>query len=79
MVPKTRGQTLTEKDGIQGTQMTKSKARKLHRGDEVTWNDLDNGICTRTLTILEIQWQNDIATITDTEGNELQAFASELS
>ena len=52
--------------------------RKLHTGDEVTWNDPDDGLCTRTVTIVSIVWTGEIATITY-EGGELQAFIHELS
>lgn len=52
----------------------------LHNGDEVTWNDPDDGACTRTLTIQSITYLGDnTVRITDKAGGELECLLSELS
>jgi hypothetical protein len=52
----------------------------LAPGDEVTWNDPDEGECTRTLRIQKIEFHgDDIVKIYDTEGNYLEARVEELS
>jgi hypothetical protein len=54
--------------------------RRLHVGDEVTWNDPDEGQCTRTGVICEIRYiGGDIASITFTDGWRSEVFLSELS
>jgi len=53
--------------------------RNLKNGDEVTWTDPDNGTCTKTITIHEIHIKSGIVCITDTNGDYLECFASELS
>jgi len=51
----------------------------LQPGDEVTWNDPDDGACTRTLTIRSIEYRPDMVQITDTDGGYLECFLEELS
>jgi hypothetical protein len=53
--------------------------KKLHSGDEVTWNDPDEGKCSRTLTIGSIKVTGDIVRILDIEGDYLECLAEELS
>ena len=56
-----------------------SKARELHSGDEVFWEDPDHGACSRTLTIATIDIRpGNLIRITDTDGGELECFAREL-
>lgn len=53
---------------------------KLSPGDEVYWNDPDEGLCSRVLTIDKI-WVEDegqTVTIRDIDGYEVDCFAGEL-
>lgn len=59
--------------------MNMRNVRKLHRGDQVTWTDPDAGICSRTLTILEIEVKGEAVCITDEQGDYLEALPRELS
>lgn len=52
---------------------------ELHDGDEVTWNDPDDGLCSRVLTILTIEVNGDVVCIVDRDGNYLECLPSELS
>ena len=57
-----------------------SEAKKLHRGDEVLWNDPDGGACSRVYKIQHIEWFSDCCVrIMDEDGSTLEAFARELS
>jgi hypothetical protein len=54
--------------------------RQLHSGDEITWNDPDEGTCSRSGTILEIEYlDEDVAKITFTDGEYLEVLLEELS
>lgn len=54
--------------------------KHLHPGDQVMWTDPDNGVCSRTLIILKVEYlSEDVVRITDTEGIDLEAFLHELS
>ena len=54
-------------------------AKRLHTGDEVFWEDPDNGLCSRRLTICEIKYKGDGSfSIIDTDGGHLECFAKEL-
>jgi hypothetical protein len=53
--------------------------KKLEPGDEVTWNDPDDGACTRTDTIGSIELHGDIVRITWRDGSDLECWAHELS
>lgn len=55
--------------------------RQLYSGDEVTWNDPDEGLCSRSGTILEIEYdrEEDVAKITFTDGEYLEVLLEELS
>lgn len=64
--------------------MTKEQLSNLHTGDEVFWNDPDDGVCSRHYTIASIQIINPedsdpVARIVDQDGAVLECFASELS
>ena len=59
--------------------MESNEIKQLHSGDEVTWNDPDDGICTRTLTIQSIKIKGEVVCITDSEGQYLECLSSELS
>jgi len=52
---------------------------QLHSGDEVYWNDPDEGRCSRHLTIQSITFKGDVIVIVDQEGQTLECFAHELS
>jgi len=52
----------------------------LQSGDQVTWTDPDNGLCSRTLTIQHIQYlPGGIVQITDSFGGYVEAYFRELS
>jgi hypothetical protein len=56
----------------------------LQVGDEVRWNDPDDDLCTRTLTIATIRFHDadsddPIVCITEPDGAYLECFRSELS
>jgi hypothetical protein len=51
----------------------------LQPGDEVAWNDPDDGLCSVTGIISEIEWNGDSATIMFTSGQEIEVLAGELS
>lgn len=53
--------------------------KKLSSGDEVFWNDPDEGICSRILNISQIKIRGDIVCITETNGNYIEVFCVELS
>ena len=53
--------------------------RELNPGDEVFWNDPDDGDCSRMYTINRICISGDIITITDVDGSDLECFAKELA
>jgi len=55
-------------------------AKQLHSGDEITWNDPDDGLCSRSMIICEIKYKgNGAFSIIDTNGNHLECFACEIS
>lgn len=51
---------------------------KLQSGDQVWWNDPDDGACSRIYNIQEIKINGEVVTITDKDGSDLECFASEL-
>jgi hypothetical protein len=55
--------------------------KKLQPGDEVFWNDPDDGKCSRHYTISKIEVRQTVQTviIEDVDGDTLECFASELS
>ena len=66
--------------------MTVSKVKQLHSRDQVTWNDPDQGLCSRTDYILDIEVTPGFRNarqcpvfIRWIDGGELECFASELS
>jgi hypothetical protein len=52
--------------------------KKLHAGDQVYWNDPDDGACSRVLTIQAIQVDGNVAAITEPDGSVVECFAREL-
>ena len=53
---------------------------KLHSGDEVTWNDPDGGICTRSGTISTVDYYSEGAVrLVMTDGWSVEALITELS
>lgn len=58
--------------------MTMRQVRKLHQGDEVFWEDPDEGTCSKTIVIKEISIKGDIVSITGRDGADLECFAREL-
>ena len=61
--------------------MTLQEVKNLHNGDEVFWNDPDNGHCSRHIIIqsIEIDEPNEIISIYGKKNDYLQCFAHELS
>lgn len=59
--------------------MTKKQVKQLHSGDEVYWNDPDNGTCSRVLKIHSIEVHEDVAIIQDVSGAVVECFIKELS
>lgn len=62
--------------------MTLEEVRLLHRGDEVWWEDPDEGKCSRHYKILEIEIidiEEEAISLVDEDGSVLECFASELS
>jgi hypothetical protein len=59
--------------------MTKKEVKELHPGDEVFWNDPDEGTCSKNIIILEISTKGDIVCITGDDGADLECFAHELN
>ena len=64
--------------------MTSSQVMALRPGDEVYWNDPDEGLCSRPYKIQSVgvseQEKYDIPLhIVDVSGDVLECFASELS
>ena len=58
----------------------KNWQRNLHKGEEVTWNDPDNGACSRTAQIVAISYfGEDSASITWPDGTSTEVLLSELS
>lgn len=59
--------------------MRMSIVEKLDFGDEVYWNDPDEGNCSRLMTIRTITVEGTAFKITDSEGGYLEGYISELS
>lgn len=59
--------------------MKMKQVKQLHSGDEVTWNDPDNGTCSKTMIISSIATKGDVVFIFDTKGYYLECLAKELS
>lgn len=59
--------------------MKMTHIRKLHHGDEVFWNDPDDGICSRHYIIGTIEIKGNIICITDKNGDYLECHARELT
>lgn len=59
--------------------MTKKQVKELHSGDEVFWNDPDNGTCSRVLKIHSIEVHGDVAVIQEVDGSVVECFIKELS
>jgi hypothetical protein len=53
-----------------------SKVTKFNIGDEVYWEDPDEGICSGYGTIIQVN--GDIYSIKKHDGGELEAFVHEL-
>jgi len=52
---------------------------ELRNGDEVWWNDPDDGACSRSYIIRYIEVKGDIVCISSQDGEYLECFASELA
>lgn len=51
---------------------------KLHNGDEVFWEDPDEGGCSRHYTIATIEVKGDVVCIEDVDGDYLECLPREL-
>jgi hypothetical protein len=68
--------------------MTLNEVRTLQNGDEVYWNDPEEGLTSRHITIQSIkvlapddgeEYGDEIVCIQSVDGDELECFAHELS
>ena len=59
--------------------MTFEEVARLRRGDEVFWNDPDEGLCSRYLIIQTIEVKGNIVVIQEDDGTNLECFAEELT
>jgi hypothetical protein len=59
--------------------MTDEQVAKLQPGDEVYWNDPDEGACSRVYKIRTIEVLDEIVVIEEPSGAVLECFAKELS
>jgi len=59
--------------------MNSTVAMKLRPGDDVFWNDPDEGMCSRTLTIRQIKVAGTVAEIETDDGDMVVCFVKELS
>lgn len=53
--------------------------RKLHPGDQVKWNDPDDGKCSCVITIECIEINGDVCRIWADDGEYIECLAEELS
>lgn len=58
--------------------MTQDEARRLGPGDEVFWNDPDDGACSRAVVIQTIEHREDVVLIREPSGAVIEAFVWEL-
>ena len=59
--------------------MTFEEVARLRNGDEVFWNDPDEGLCSRYIIIQTIEVKGDIVVIQEDDGTTLECFAEELT
>lgn len=59
--------------------MDLNQVSELHPGDEVFWNDPDEGSCSRIIKIQSIRVNGEIVILTDEDGSTLECFADELA
>ena len=53
--------------------------KQLHKGDEVFWNDPDEGACSRTLKIHSIEFfPPNLVRIMEVDGSVVECYAREL-
>lgn len=56
-----------------------SDVKKLHSGDEVFWNDPDEGLCSRMLKIHSIEFvPPNVFKIEEVDGSCVEVYAREL-
>jgi hypothetical protein len=57
-----------------------TQVKKLHPGDEVFWNDPDDGACSRIYKILTVEFfPPNLVRIEEPDGSVLECYARELS
>jgi hypothetical protein len=59
--------------------MKLKEVKQLHRGDEVYWNDPDNGLCSKVIQILTIRVNGNVVQIIGMDAAYLECYAHELS
>jgi len=64
---------------IRGYKMTEKQIKNLQNGDEVFWEDPDDGLTSRSITIQSVEIKGDVVCIYGKDGDELECFANELS
>ena len=58
--------------------MKLEQVSKLQSGDEVFWNDPDNGLTSRNIIIQSIEIKGDVVCVYGQDGDELECYAHEL-
>lgn len=58
--------------------MTPYAIAQLHPGDQVQWNDPDSGICSKIITIQNIEWHGEIVRLVEQNGSVLECYLDEL-
>jgi hypothetical protein len=59
--------------------MTLDDVKQLVNGDDVFWNDPDDGACSRVVTIGTLTVNGEVVCIRAKDGDYLECFAHELS
>ncbi len=58
--------------------MTEEEVERLQEGDQVYWNDPDEGACSRTYNISSIGMVGQLVSIVDEDGSTLECYPEEL-
>ena len=60
--------------------MTLEEVARLHPGDEVHWEDPDEGMCSKTGNVVYVSMNTDnsVVVVLFTDGTYLECFPSEL-
>lgn len=58
--------------------MNEEQFKKLTPGDKVFWEDPDDGICSKWITVKTIRFERDVASITGEDGSITECFPCEI-